>query len=83
MRHILMPRLGLTMEEAVLVRWLKAEGESFREGEPVAEVLTDKVTTAVEATFSGRLLRVLVPPEATVKVLTPIAEAEETEGTGE
>ena len=80
MRHILMPRLGLTMEEAVLVRWLKSEGESFQEGEPVAEVLTDKVTTAVEATFSGRILRLLVAPETTVKVLTPIAEAEETEG---
>jgi pyruvate/2-oxoglutarate dehydrogenase complex dihydrolipoamide acyltransferase (E2) component len=73
-----MPRLGLTMEEAVLVRWLKGEGESFREGEPVAEVLTDKVSTSVEATFSGKITRILVQPEATVKVLTPIAEAEET-----
>ena len=73
-----MPRLGLTMEEAVLVRWLKGEGESFREGEPVAEVLTDKVSTAVEATFSGKITRILVQPDTTVKVLTPIAEAEET-----
>ena len=73
-----MPRLGLTMEEAVLVRWLKGEGESFREGEPLAEVLTDKVTTAVEAAFSGKITRVLVQPDTTVKVLTPIAEAEET-----
>lgn len=73
-----MPRLGLTMEEGVLVRWLKGEGESFREGEPVAEVMTDKVTSAVEATFSGRITRVLVQVDTTVKVLTPIAEAEET-----
>jgi pyruvate/2-oxoglutarate dehydrogenase complex dihydrolipoamide acyltransferase (E2) component len=73
-----MPRLGLTMEEATLVSWLKGEGDSFTEGEAVAEVETDKVTSAVEATFSGRLLRILVQPESTVKVLTPIAEAEET-----
>jgi pyruvate/2-oxoglutarate dehydrogenase complex dihydrolipoamide acyltransferase (E2) component len=77
-RPILMPRLGLTMEEATLVCWLKEEGESFQEGEPIVEVMTDKVTTTVEATFSGRITSILVRPEMTVKVLTPIAEAEET-----
>lgn len=73
-----MPRLGLTMEQGMLVRWLKAEGETFQEGEAVAEVETDKVTTAVEATFPGRITRILVQPDTTVKVLTPLAEAEET-----
>jgi pyruvate dehydrogenase E2 component (dihydrolipoamide acetyltransferase) len=73
-----MPRLGLTMEEGLLVRWLKGEGDSFQEGEPVAEVMSDKATTALEATFSGRILRILVQPDTTVKVLTPLAEAEET-----
>jgi pyruvate/2-oxoglutarate dehydrogenase complex dihydrolipoamide acyltransferase (E2) component len=73
-----MPRLGLTMEEGILARWLKAEGDFFEEGEPVAEVETDKVTAPVEATFSGRITRILVRPDATVKVLTPLAEAEET-----
>ncbi len=73
-----MPRLGLTMEEGLLVRWLKGEGESFQEGEPVAEVMTDKVTSALEATFSGRITHILVQPDTTVKVLTPLAEAEET-----
>ncbi len=73
-----MPRLGLIMEEGLLVRWLKGEGESFEEGEPVAEVMSDKVTSALEATFSGRITRILVQPDTTVKVLTPLAEAEET-----
>lgn len=66
------------MEEGVLVRWLKGEGESFEEGEAVAEVMSDKVTSALEATFSGRILRILVQPETTVKVLAPLAEAEVT-----
>jgi pyruvate dehydrogenase E2 component (dihydrolipoamide acetyltransferase) len=65
------------MEEGLLVRWLKKEGDAFREGETLAEVETDKVTTAIEATFSGRIIRILVQPDTTVKVLTPIAEAEE------
>ncbi len=77
MRNILMPRLGLTMEEGTVVRWLKREGESFREGEALAEVMTDKVTSAVEAAFSGRLVRILARADQTVPVLAPIAEAEE------
>ena len=77
MRHILMPRLGLTMEEGTVVRWLESEGESFFEGEVIAEVMTDKATTAVAAAFSGRLVRILVHEDQTVPVLAPIAEAEE------
>ncbi|HTY46402.1 MAG TPA: lipoyl domain-containing protein [Methanomassiliicoccales archaeon] len=76
MRHILMPRLGLTMEQGTVVRWAKREGESFRQGEIVAEVMTDKATSALEAPFDGRLIRVLVREDETVPVLTPIAETE-------
>jgi pyruvate/2-oxoglutarate dehydrogenase complex dihydrolipoamide acyltransferase (E2) component len=67
------------MEQGTLVRWLKGEGDAFLEGEAVAEVETDKVTSTVEATFSGRIRRILVPPDTTVSVLAPIAEAEEAE----
>jgi len=76
MRHIVMPRLGLTMEEATLVRWLKKEGDHFREGEVLAEVMTDKATAAVEASFTGRLIRILAAEDETVPVLAPIADAE-------
>lgn len=78
MRYILMPRLGLTMEEGRLVRWLKNEGDTFQQGEALAEVETDKATNEVEAAFSGRISRILVSSDTTVKVLSPIAEAEET-----
>ncbi len=77
MRTIVMPRLGLTMEEGTVVRWLKNVGESFQEGEAIVEVMSDKATTVVEALFSGRLVRILVDKDQTVPVLAPIAEADE------
>ncbi len=77
MTNILMPRLGLTMEEATLIRWLVGEGAMFAQGDDLAEVETDKATSPVQATFSGRLVKILVHEGEVVKVLTPIAEAEE------
>lgn len=76
MQNILMPRLGLTMEEGTLVRWAVAEGESFTQGQILFEVMTDKVTTEVEAPFSGKLRKILVREDETVPVAAVIAEAE-------
>ncbi len=59
--QILMPALSPTMTEGTLARWLKAEGEAVRTGEPIAEVETDKATMEVEAADDGVLARILVP----------------------
>ena len=72
-----MPRLGLTMKEATLLRWLFQEGDSFKEGEVIFEIETDKVTSDIEAPFSGTLRKILVPEGETVPVSTPVAEADE------
>jgi pyruvate dehydrogenase E2 component (dihydrolipoamide acetyltransferase) len=76
MQHILMPRLGLTMESGTVVQWLKKEGEEFQEGEIIVEIDTDKVTTEVPAQFSGRLVKILVRENESADVSAPIAEAE-------
>lgn len=76
MKNILMPRLGLTMEEGLITKWHVAEGDSFQEGQVIFEVETDKVTTDVEATFTGRITKILVPENETAAVSTVIAEAE-------
>ena len=55
---IIMPRLGLTMEEGTIVRWLAAEGERVAQGQVLLEVETDKVTVEVEAPATG----VMGPP---------------------
>ena len=77
MKNIVMPRLGLTMEQGTLLTWRIKEGDSFQEGEIIFEIETDKVTSEVEAPFSGKLTKILVAEGETVDVSTPVAEAEE------
>lgn len=72
-----MPKLGLIMEEGTIAKWHKAEGDFFKEGEVLFEVETEKIVNDVEATFSGKLIKILVKEGNTVAVSTPVAEAEE------
>jgi len=56
---ILMPRLSLTMKSGTVVQWFKKEGETVQKGEPLVEVLSEKVTYDVEAPESGILRKIL------------------------
>jgi len=69
---IVMPKLGLTMERGTIAAWLATEGEEVTAGEPLLEVVTDKVTMEVEARASGILRRILVPAGIEVEVATLI-----------
>ena len=71
--QIVMPRMGLTMDEGTLVGWRKAEGEKVTAGEPLFEIETDKSTVEVEASESGVLGKILFPIGTTVPVGTVIA----------
>ncbi len=72
--EILMPVLAAGMEEATLVRWLKAEGDAIAVGDVIAEVETDKATLEMEAEAAGVLGRILVGDgSAGVPVNSPIA----------
>ena len=42
MKAVIMPKLGLTMEEGTVVRWLKSTGDEVKTGEVLVEVETDK-----------------------------------------
>jgi pyruvate dehydrogenase E2 component (dihydrolipoamide acetyltransferase) len=77
MRKILMPRLGLTMEEGTITKWYKSDGDFFKEGEVLFEVMTEKIVKDIEATFTGKLIKILVKEGETVSVSAVIAEAEE------
>lgn len=56
--EIKMPQLGLTMEEGTVERWLKAEGDPVKAGEPLLEITTDKLTNEVAAETDGVLLKI-------------------------
>jgi len=67
-----MPKLGFDMEEGLLVRWIKAEGEAVEKGEVLAEIETDKATVEVEAEAGGVVLKHLVTENTSVPIGAPI-----------
>jgi pyruvate/2-oxoglutarate dehydrogenase complex dihydrolipoamide acyltransferase (E2) component len=53
--EIVMPKLGLTMLEGVILEWKKKEGDEVRQGEILFVLETEKVTYEVEAPEDGIL----------------------------
>ena len=70
---ILMPQLGESVVEGTISKWLKAEGDTVNEFEPLIEVTTDKVDTEIASPGSGTLLKVYVAEGTTVKAGTLLA----------
>jgi pyruvate dehydrogenase E2 component (dihydrolipoamide acetyltransferase) len=68
-----MPKLGATMTEGTILRWLYQPGDRIVKGEPVVEIMTDKVNIEVEAPLSGRLARVLARDGDVLPVGSPLA----------
>ena len=65
---VLMPRMGYDMQEAVLVQWLKAEGDHVNLGEDIAEIETDKAIVPMPSVGTGTLLKQLAAEGETVPV---------------
>jgi pyruvate/2-oxoglutarate dehydrogenase complex dihydrolipoamide acyltransferase (E2) component len=59
--NLKLARIGMNMQEATIVKWHKRAGDSFRNGEVLYDIETEKVTQEVEATGDGKLLEILVP----------------------
>lgn len=71
--NINMPRLGLTMTEGVIVKWLKSEGDAVEKGEEIVEVESDKSVVAYESPESGVLLKILVKEGDVCEIYKPMA----------
>ena len=56
--EVRMPQLALSMTEGTVGKWLKTEGETVQAGEPLVEVLTEKVATEIAAPTSGVLQKI-------------------------
>ena len=70
---VIMPKAGMAMEEGTILKWLKSEGDSVSQGEPLLEILTDKVNMEVEAMVSGTLIKILRQEGEVVPVTQVIA----------
>src|SRR5512145_1880470 len=65
---VLVPLLGEGVEEVTITKWLKKEGDSVYELEPLLEVNTDKVDTEIPAPASGTVLKILAEEGVPAKV---------------
>ena len=82
MKHtVVMPKLGLTMVEGKVIKWIKNEGERVKEGETLFQVETEKVEMEIEAQTSGILERIIVHEGSTVPVGEPVAIIDQPEVT--
>ncbi len=70
---VILPKLGLTMDEGRLIAWHKKEGDRVEKGEVLFEVETDKANMEIEAPVSGIVRRILLRADATAPVTTLIA----------
>ena len=58
--YLIMPKLGLNMDNGTIIKWRKKEGDFIKEQETVFEIETDKTTMEVEAQISGILRKIIV-----------------------
>ena len=65
---VLVPRLGEGVDEVTVTKWLKQEGDSINELEPLLEVNTDKVDTEIPAPATGTILKIIAQEGIAAKV---------------
>jgi len=83
---VLVPLLGEGVEEVTVTKWLKQEGDSIKELEPLLEVNTDKVDTEIPAPSSGIVLKIQMEEGTVAKVgevLAVIGKAGESVDSGQ
>ena len=72
--EILLPKMGESVAEATIIRWVVEEGQTVSADEPIIEIATDKVDSEVPAPEDGVVVKHLVSEGDVVQVGQPIAE---------
>lgn len=71
--EVIMPKLGVDMQEGQIIEWKKKEGDKVEEGEILLEIKSDKTNIELEAEASGVLLKILKKEDEIVPVTEVIA----------
>jgi len=58
-KEVIMPKQGLQMTEGTILQWFYSEGDAVKEGEPLFEIETDKLTIEIESPATGTLLKII------------------------
>jgi len=75
-KEIIMPKIGLDMEEGTICAWKKKVGDRVAVDEVLMEIETDKAMTEVTSTVSGVLVEILAEEGDTVEITKTIAWVE-------
>jgi 2-oxoglutarate dehydrogenase complex dihydrolipoamide succinyltransferase (E2) component len=70
---IVMPKMGESIQEGKILRWMKKPGDKIEQDESILEISTDKVDSEIPSPSPGFLSKILVPEGETVEVGTVIA----------
>ncbi len=81
--NVVMPKMGESVMEATITKWLKNEGDRIEEDEALLEIATDKVDTEVPSTTAGILTKKLFKEGDVVKIDTIIAQISTSNGSAE
>lgn len=68
-----MPKLGESVIEATITKWIKKEGDQINEDEPICEIATDKVDSEIPSPVEGKLIKILFKENDVVAVGQVIA----------
>ncbi len=71
--ELIMPKMGESIMEATILKWVKKEGDTVEADETVLEIATDKVDSEVPSPVSGKIVKILYPENTTVAIGEPIA----------
>src|SRR5512140_3804447 len=73
---VVMPQLGESVVEGVVVKWLVQVGDRIAKDQPLLEISTDKVDAEIPSPSAGRVTQILVKPGETVPIQAVLAKIE-------
>ena len=80
---VTLPKMGESVVEGTIIRWLKEEGDFVKEDEPLVEISTDKIDTELPSPASGVVTKIIASPDETVEVGAEIAQIDESASEGD
>ena len=77
---VVMPQLGESVVEGVVVKWLVEVGELVAKDQPLLEISTDKVDAEIPSPSAGRVAQILAKPGETIPIQGVLAKIETDQG---
>ncbi|MBM3556324.1 MAG: hypothetical protein FJX47_12320 [Alphaproteobacteria bacterium] len=65
---VVIPEVGEGVRQATIVAWHRAVGESIAQGEPLVDIMTDKVNVVIDAPASGVIAEILHGADEEVRI---------------